>query len=98
MKPSSSTRPHAPLVVHVIGPGLLRRRGIRPDRLGKNRRAGEAQGDAQPLLGKRYCAGDGVPERDYAKGAGLLRQAAEQGNVLAQNNLGYLYYQGLGVS
>jgi len=46
--------------------------------------------------GLRYYCGSGVPV-DYSKAAELYRKAAEQGHVIAQNNLGSMYDSGLGV-
>ena len=47
-------------------------------------------------LGWRYENGSGV-EQDYAKAAAWYRKAAEQGDILAQNNLGVLLHAGRGV-
>jgi TPR repeat protein len=46
-----------------------------------------SDGSAQFERGLQYYCGSGVPV-DYSKAAELYRQAAEQGHVIAQNNLG----------
>jgi TPR repeat protein len=43
-----------------------------------------------------YEDGKGVPQ-DYATAMGWYRKAAEQGNAVAQNNLGLTYFEGRGV-
>jgi TPR repeat protein len=43
-----------------------------------------------------YLDGDGVPEND-AEAARWFRLAADQGDALAQYNLGTMYYTGRGV-
>ena len=55
-------------------------------------------GNAQALyyVGKRYAGGDGVPQ-DYGKATEYLRQAADRGCILAENDLGAFYAKGLGV-
>jgi hypothetical protein len=52
--------------------------------------------DAQFILGEFYENGStfcGLP-KDYAQAAVWLRKAAEQGDVLAQDELAFLYYNG----
>lgn len=44
-----------------------------------------------------YRDGLGVA-RDYQKALALFRNAAEQGNAVAQGDLGLMYLKGLGVS
>jgi TPR repeat protein len=44
----------------------------------------------------KYENGQGVPQ-DYAEAARWYRKAAEQGNAIAENSLGLMYYQGQGV-
>ena len=44
-----------------------------------------------------YDQGLGVA-RDYAQAVVWYRKAADQGNAVAQNNLGFMYDQGLGVA
>jgi TPR repeat protein len=58
-----------------------------------------AQGDAeaQYLTGWRYQFGDDGLPGDYEKAADWYRRAAEQDHPKAQNQLGLLYNQGLGV-
>ena len=43
-----------------------------------------------------YANGEGVPQ-DYAEAVKWYRLAVEQGNALAQRNLGIMYYNGHGV-
>ena len=43
-----------------------------------------------------YDKGQGVPQ-DYAEAVKWYRKAAEQGNALALNNLGFMYGKGRGV-
>jgi TPR repeat protein len=43
-----------------------------------------------------YENGHGVPQ-NYAAAAAWYRKAADQGNALAQLNLGIMYYEGKGV-
>lgn len=43
-----------------------------------------------------YYNGYGV-EQNYAEAFKLYKQAADRGNAKAQNNLGWLYYTGMGV-
>ncbi len=43
-----------------------------------------------------YDNGLGVPQ-DYARAVKWFRKAAEQGQALAQSNLGFMYYEGRGV-
>lgn len=51
--------------------------------------------DAQNQLGTRYYKGDGVP-KSLANAERFYRQAAEQGHVGAQNNLGLIYSRNMG--
>jgi TPR repeat protein len=58
------------------------------------------QGGTRPLpvpSGCLYTFGQGVPE-DHALALRLFRLAAEQGDADAQNNLGGMYAEGLGVA
>ena len=43
-----------------------------------------------------YEIGRGV-EQDYNKAAGWYSKAADQGNAIAQHNLGLMYEKGIGV-
>ncbi len=52
--------------------------------------------DARFLAGMTYEIGCGV-DQDYAQAARWYRKAADGGHSGAQNNLGDLYLQGLGV-
>jgi TPR repeat protein len=52
--------------------------------------------DAQFLVGMTYEIGCGI-DQDYAQAARWYRKAADGGHPGAQNNLGGLYLQGLGV-
>jgi TPR repeat protein len=58
-------------------------------------RAQAERGDALALdkLGLYYLNGDGVP-KDVTEGLRLIRLAAEQGNTVAQKNMGAFYHQG----
>lgn len=53
--------------------------------------------DALLDLGLRYIHGQGVPV-NFAHAFSLMERSAKQGNMAAQNNLGYLYWNGNGVS
>ena len=57
------------------------------------------QDDAETLynIGLRYYNGDSVPQ-DYAKAVDCFRQAAEQGDAVAQYKLGVCYDIGLGIN
>lgn len=57
--------------------------------------AGDAA--AQNMVGKYYFEGIISLHPDYAEAARWYRKAAEQGNVDAQNNLGWMYINGYGV-
>jgi len=65
-----------------------------PDGLRERAEQGEAA--AQAELGRRYYAGEGVPQDD-AEAARWTRLAAEQGHAPAQYSLGLLYFRGRGV-
>ena len=52
---------------------------------------------AQFNLGKLYEFGGGEVRQDYSQAARWYREAAAQGVTAAQNNLGLLHSQGLGV-
>ena len=64
---------------------------------GLRERAEQGDAAAQADLGRRYYAGQGVPQDDVeaARWTGL---AAEQGHAPAQYNLGLLYFRGRGVT
>ena len=64
---------------------------------GLRERAEQGAAAAQADLGRRYYAGQGVPQDDVeaARWTGL---AAEQGHAPAQYNLGLLYFRGRGVT
>ncbi len=47
--------------------------------------------------GLNYLKGEQGVEKDVTKGVSLIRNAASQGNSLAQGQLGYLYSHGIGV-
>eukprot|EP00743_Colponemidia_sp_Colp-15_P008622 GILK01009382.1.p1 GENE.GILK01009382.1~~GILK01009382.1.p1 ORF type:complete len:715 (+),score=107.63 GILK01009382.1:72-2216(+) len=53
--------------------------------------------DALADLGYMYEHGAGGLRRDYLEASHLYLNGAEQGNARAQNNLGSLFYRGLGV-
>lgn len=52
---------------------------------------------AQTRLGDRYRTGDEFTERDYVEALRWYRVAAEQGDPNAQDNLGSMYLNGIGV-
>jgi TPR repeat protein len=60
-------------------------------------RAARGDSKAQYLLGKRYFEQANSPD-DYARAAGWIQKAADQGYAQAQTGLGLLYENGLGVS
>ena len=66
-----------------------------PDGLRERAEQGEAA--AQAEVGRRYYAGEGVPQDD-AEAARWTRLAAEQGHAPAQYSLGLLYFRGRGVA
>lgn len=51
---------------------------------------------AQTLMGLAYVDGEGVP-RNTDKGIALIRKAAEAGGAYAQDRLGAIYHNGLGM-
>jgi len=51
---------------------------------------------AQNLLGEKYRDGVGV-DQSYQQAKELFELSARQGNVIAQYNLGVMYYRGQGV-
>lgn len=59
--------------------------------------AGAGDPVAQFNLGKLYEYGGGSVRQDYTEAARWYREAADQGIAEAQNNLGLMYAQGLGV-
>ncbi len=44
-----------------------------------------------------YLRGEGV-NQDYQKAVKWLQLAAEQGEIIAQNTLGFSYFHGMGVT
>ena len=48
-------------------------------------------------VGNCYTEGRGV-SRDLVKGIGLIREAADNGHVMATHRLGYLHENGVGVT
>ena len=65
-----------------------------PDGLRERAERGDAA--AQAEVGRRYYAGEGVPQDD-AEAVRWTRLAAEQGHAPAQYALGLLYFRGRGV-
>lgn len=59
--------------------------------------ANEGNRVAQAEMAQIYDMGDYRIKQDSAKAAFWYRKAAEQGSLLAQNNLGILYFKGEGV-
>jgi hypothetical protein len=57
--------------------------------------ADKGQADAQAELGIRFLFGNGVA-KDYVEAVKWFRKAPEQGNPLAQADLGYCYVNGYG--
>ena len=53
--------------------------------------------DAQNNLGKLYQIGEGIPQ-NYLEALKWFRLSAEQGNLMVNINLGYMYDYGLVVS
>jgi hypothetical protein len=64
-----------------------------PDASFLPRLAASGKAAAQALLGERFLA-----EKNYGEAFKWLRRAAEQGDVEAQQRLGYMYEAGLGVA
>ena len=60
--------------------------------------ADEGDLDAQLALGYLFLYGNETIEPDYAKAFHYYKLAAEQNNNIAINNLGSLYYSGIGTS
>ena len=79
----------------MIGIGTPKTSPVKRQALIAAANAGDAR--AQFLLAERYRIGDKLTERDYAQALGWYRAAAEQGNPDAQNNLGSMFLNGLGV-
>jgi len=61
-------------------------------------KAEQGDADAQFNLGKMYFLGQIGAPQDYKKAVYWFEKAADQGNVLAQNLLGYMYSHGQGVT
>jgi TPR repeat protein len=57
--------------------------------------AASGNADAQVELGNRYSAGQGVP-LDFGRAVEWYRKAADQGNAVAQDYLGFAYENGWG--
>jgi S1-C subfamily serine protease len=53
--------------------------------------------EAEGILGWDYLHGDGGVTQDIEQGVKWTRKAAEDGDVISQHNLGYIYANGLGV-
>ena len=64
---------------------------------GLRERAEQGDAVAQAELGRRYYAGEGVPQDDGAA-VRWTRLAAEQGHASARYSLGLLYFRGRGVA
>ena len=63
---------------------------------GRPQHTNPARGIEKAVEDARDRTGLGVPH-DYAEAARLYRKAAEQGNALAQSELGVVYFNGRGV-
>ena len=75
------------LALTLIAPWVF---GQDPDRVTEIRRQAEqGDADAQTVLGAMYYQGRGVTQDD-AEAARWLRLAADQGDVIAQFNLGFM--------
>ncbi|ASK79105.1 hypothetical protein CF386_08525 [Paraphotobacterium marinum] len=62
-----------------------------------NSNAYEGQIDAQYELGEKYLFGSSEYPKNYSKAAFWFEKAAQQGDELAQFNLGWMYQKGQGV-
>jgi TPR repeat protein len=62
----------------------------------KTRRANEGNLEAQLVLGYMYLYGENGVSADYDKAFEFYKMAAEQGDPVALNNLGSLYFNGIG--
>lgn len=85
----------------VYGGMLYQGQGTDPDRRGgfkwllKAAEQGEMSPESLAIIGSMYLRGSTVPQ-NYLQAKKWLTDAAEQGNRAAQNDLAYLYYNGLG--
>jgi TPR repeat protein len=86
---------------YVYGAMLYQGQGTDPDKrsgfkwLLKAAEQGEVSPESLAIIGAMYLRGSTVPQ-NYLQAKKWLTQAAGQGNRAAQNDLAYLYYNGLG--
>ena len=92
---ATKTRRAAMAALILLAAALPMAAGQLPD--GLRERAEQGDAVAQADLGRRYYAGEGVPQDD-AEAARWTRLAAEQGHAPAQYSLGLLYFRGRGVT
>lgn len=85
----------------VVGGMLYQGQGTDPDKrngfkwLLRAAEQGRASTESLAIIGAMYLRGSAVPQ-NYLEAKKWLSLAAEQGNLAAQNDLAYLYYNGLG--
>jgi uncharacterized protein len=86
----------------VTGGMLYQGQGIEePDKRGgfkwllKAAEQGRVSPESLTIIGSMYLRGNSVPQ-NYIEAKKWLGQAAQKGNMAAQNELAYLYYYGLG--
>lgn len=85
----------------VTGGMLYQGQGTDPDKRGgfkwllKAAEQGKISPESLTIIGAMYLRGSAVPQ-NFLEAKKWLSKAAEQGNMAAQNDLAYLYYNGLG--
>jgi TPR repeat protein len=86
---------------YIYGGMLFQGQGTDPDKRGgfkwllKAAEHDKSSPESLAILGAMYLRGTMVPQ-NFLEAKQWLIQAAEQGNMAAQNDLAYLYYNGLG--
>jgi uncharacterized protein len=86
---------------YVTGGMLYQGQGTDPDKRGgfkwllKAAEQGKMSSESLTIIGAMYLRGNAVPQ-NFLEAKKWLSKAAEQGNMAAQNDLAYLYYNGLG--
>lgn len=85
----------------VTGGMLYQGQGTDPDKRGgfkwllKAAEQGKVSPESLNIIGAMYLRGSAVPQ-NYLEAKKWLSEAARQGNMAAQNDLAYLFYNGLG--
>jgi len=85
----------------ITGGMLYQGQGTDPDRRGgfkwllKAAEQGKVTPESLAIIGAMYLRGSAVPQ-NFLEAKRWLTDAADKGNLAAQNDLAYLYYNGLG--